>query len=44
MKGRKLWILSGVIYLSLVIIGYSFITGGNPLDSGNMHEEHISHK
>ncbi|WP_179298631.1 hypothetical protein [Evansella halocellulosilytica] len=40
MSGLKVWVFTGVIYLALVIAGYSFITGANPLESGGMHEDH----
>ncbi|MCK0473751.1 hypothetical protein [Halalkalibacter sp. APA_J-10(15)] len=40
MSNKKWWLLSGVIYLILVIGGYSLVTGANPLESGNMHSDH----
>lgn len=37
----KYWITTGVVYVALVIVGYSLITGENPLASGGMdHNEH----
>lgn len=35
----KTWILSGVIYLGLVVTGYSIISGENPLSSGDMNHD-----
>ncbi|UCZ53588.1 hypothetical protein LGQ02_01970 [Bacillus shivajii] len=40
MSGVKVWVISGIVYLTAVIAGYSFITGENPLTSGEMHEDH----
>ncbi|WP_413377350.1 hypothetical protein [Alkalihalobacillus sp. 1P02AB] len=37
----KTWIMSGVAYLAIVIIGFTLITGENPLTSTDMnHDEH----
>ena len=37
----KIWVISGIVYVGLVIAGYSVVTGENPLNSGDMnHEEH----
>ncbi|WP_096186269.1 hypothetical protein [Evansella halocellulosilytica] len=40
-KGIRVWVISGIAYLILVIAGYSAITGANPLTSGEMH--HVDH-
>lgn len=37
MTGVKVWVISGIVYLALVIAGYSLITGANPLTSGELH-------
>ncbi|MDQ0256202.1 hypothetical protein J2S74_003620 [Evansella vedderi] len=42
MTGVKAWVISGFVYLALVIAGYSLITGANPLASGEMH--HVDHQ
>ena len=36
MKGIKIWVISGIVYLAIVITSYSLITGANPLTSGEM--------
>ncbi|WP_273716906.1 hypothetical protein [Alkalihalobacillus pseudalcaliphilus] len=41
----KTWILSGVTYVSLVMITFAVITGGNPFESTDMlHDEHGEHE
>ncbi|WP_260682008.1 hypothetical protein [Alkalicoccobacillus porphyridii] len=35
----KLWVISAVIYVALVITSYSLITGENPFISGSHSEE-----
>ncbi len=40
MTGKKVWVISGLLYLGVVIAGYSVITGTNPLESGGNHGEH----
>ncbi|GAE31976.1 hypothetical protein [Halalkalibacter hemicellulosilyticus] len=40
MSSKKWWFLSGVIYLALVVGGYSLVTGANPLESGHMDNDH----
>lgn len=37
----KTWVIIGIVYVVLVFAGYSFITGNNPFESGEMeHDEH----
>lgn len=36
----KYWALAGVLYVAVVIGGYTAITGENPLESNDMHEDH----
>lgn len=38
----KHWALAGVVYVAIVIGGYTVITGDNPLESNDMHEDHGS--
>ncbi|MBB6449819.1 hypothetical protein HUG15_02205 [Salicibibacter cibarius] len=38
----KHWALVGVLYVAVVIGSYTAITGENPLESNDMHEDHGS--
>ncbi|GAA0463284.1 MULTISPECIES: hypothetical protein [Bacillaceae] len=38
----KHWALVGVLYVAVVIGSYTAITGDNPLESNDMHEDHGS--
>jgi hypothetical protein len=40
MKGKQIWVISGLVYLVLVIAVYSWATGANPFQSGQLHGEH----
>ncbi|WP_169871403.1 hypothetical protein [Shouchella patagoniensis] len=35
----KRWVFSALVYLTVVIASYGFITGSNPFESKNLHEE-----
>ncbi|WP_078429279.1 hypothetical protein [Alkalihalobacterium alkalinitrilicum] len=43
MSNKKWWLFAGILYLALVIGGYTLITGANPLESGNIHSDHTDH-
>lgn len=38
MTRKSVWVLTGLIYVALVIGGYSLITGANPLENHRLHE------
>ncbi|GAK09814.1 hypothetical protein [Geomicrobium sp. JCM 19038] len=38
----RTWVMSGLVYLTLVIVGYAVITGNSILEGGD-HEEHHAH-
>jgi hypothetical protein len=40
MTRKSVWVLTGLIYVALVIGGYSLITGANPLENHRLHENH----
>ncbi|MCP3027776.1 hypothetical protein [Halobacillus sp. A5] len=38
----KIWVISGIVYLFIIMAGYTAITGENPLQSDR--EEHNEHE
>lgn len=41
----RTWVTIGIVYVVLVFAGYSFISGNNPFESGEMaHDDHDTHE
>ncbi|MDV2686437.1 hypothetical protein RYX56_18880 [Alkalihalophilus lindianensis] len=40
MSSKRNWALVGVVYVALVMVGYGFITGEDPFERGDLHDDH----